>query len=95
MADEFPHVDELSEVDFQTLKNGVSGVLRISDVGCFYDDHLPCVNFRANGVKASIWWLSVETAGAFYYPDSQKAMDVIREILADRLQQAEDDRGEE
>ena len=89
-------IDELNDAELAKVKAAVnSGQLQVNELTCWYDDHLPCIGCRLNGVLLSIWWLSVGTAGAFYYPDSPKARDTIRTILADRIQQVEHDRAQE
>lgn len=37
----------------------------------FEDDHQICCAFEYQGQKVSLWWTSVEIAGAFHYNDDR------------------------
>lgn len=84
---EFPTIDELSIADRTKILNLSDEDLTKLDVEDYwYDDHAPCVGVNVGGVRFSIWWLSNESWGAFFYPDSAKARRFIREIIKEAVE---------
>ena len=84
---EYPTVDELSIADRTKILNLSDEDLTKLDVEDYwYDDHAPCVGVNVGGVRFSIWWLSNESWGAFFYPDSAKARRFIREIIKEAVE---------
>jgi len=55
------------------------------------DDHLPCVGATINGVPMGFWWLSRQGAGAFDYPESDKARKMVVTMIKTQIEIAKED----
>lgn len=53
----------------------------IKSIETWEDDHIACVGTEINEIGIGFWYVGYEVVGAFSYPDSRKAQDVIREAL--------------
>jgi hypothetical protein len=88
---EFPAVDELPREQRDKLRLVTRENLKVEGVTHWRDDHCPCVGAVINGVSVSFWWLTTESAAAFYYPDSPTAQETILNVIKEGLESAGED----
>jgi len=66
--------EELEAIKAIQLPDDIKEVKVISE---WYDDHLPCIGFKINGVKMAFWWADRKVVGALHFVDSPSARAVI------------------
>ena len=65
----------------------------------FEDDHMICVNFNYKQLPFSLWWTSLEGAGAFVYKDTsiiaQQILEKFAKVLEEMLLVPENSRDQD
>ncbi len=89
MSNPFPSFNQLTEAQLTKIEEAIDiGIAAVEVVSEFTaKDGRPCLNVKIEGIQVSLWWVTLEKAGAFFYPDSLKARKVIIEQLKDQLAQ--------